>query len=713
MNYLWSATDLALRALESLIASRIHVSGLERLGGGPTLFVANHFTRFETFLVPYVHHKHTGRVVRCLADKNLFHGPLGAYLRQMHAWPTDDPGYKQQIVQDLATGACDWVIYPEGAMVKTKEVAQGGRLFLKTPFHTGNPRTGAAVFALKAEALRWLGKQALADADLATQQELAQLLGTDTLARLAEQSVRLHPVTITYYPLRPGVNLADRAARYFAKRLPPSLDEELKVEGNLLLGGADIDIHYGQPLELDQVVHESWRVQRVLTPASGPTQLLDAVLAAEREPLILDAMQRVYARTAINLDHLVAGTLRQMPVACVRLDHFLRTCLLVAARAVRVHRFRHHPRLLPDLLHELTRGGNPAVTEVLALADHTGVAKRQGDQLCIDRAAFDHPHEFHSLRLHNPLAVIANELEPSVNTVRMIGEAIAMPAQDLDQALADELAAYDAHLLAREVELSGGGVRLMAKERLLGPRDAATGIILSHGYLACPEEVEALGAHLAGLGHRLLLPRLPGHGTAPERLGGVLWQDWQDAYLRAVLRLRLERPDRRIVAAGFSAGGLLALRAAALRTDITGVVTLNTPLRLRDRRAHLAPLVKAWNRGMGWMGATRKLHWISNQQTESPDLNYVRHPPHGLLELLRLMDRTRELLPRISCPVAVLQGDADPVIDPVSAQLIYDRLGASRRPLRYLPATRHGVVRGEGSAAVHAAVAEAVSGLLG
>jgi Acyltransferase len=193
MNYLWSATDLALRALESLIASRIHVSGLDRLGGGPTLFIANHFTRFETFLVPYVHHKHTGRGVRCLADKKLFHGPLGAYLRKMQAWPTDDPDYKQQLVKDLATGACDWVIYPEGAMVKTKDVAQGGRLFLRTPFHNGAPRTGAAVFGLKAEALRWLGRQALESGDAAAQQELALLLGVNDLSTLAEQGVRLHP----------------------------------------------------------------------------------------------------------------------------------------------------------------------------------------------------------------------------------------------------------------------------------------------------------------------------------------------------------------------------------------------------------------------------------------------------------------------------------------------------------------------------------------
>ena len=49
--------SIALRVLEKILGSRFSISGLEKLPKQPTLFVANHFTRSETFFIPYLIYK--------------------------------------------------------------------------------------------------------------------------------------------------------------------------------------------------------------------------------------------------------------------------------------------------------------------------------------------------------------------------------------------------------------------------------------------------------------------------------------------------------------------------------------------------------------------------------------------------------------------------------------------------------------------------------
>ena len=75
----YKATGLGLKLFEKSLRVRLRGEGLENLvDDRPILFVANHFTRFETLVVPYVLYQHMGRQVRTLADHGLFHGARGS-----------------------------------------------------------------------------------------------------------------------------------------------------------------------------------------------------------------------------------------------------------------------------------------------------------------------------------------------------------------------------------------------------------------------------------------------------------------------------------------------------------------------------------------------------------------------------------------------------------------------------------------------------------
>ena len=58
------------------------------------------------------------------------------------------------ILKDLVTGEYDWMIYPEGSMIKSKEIKKDHGFVNYTPSRVGLVRTGSAVLALKSELYR-------------------------------------------------------------------------------------------------------------------------------------------------------------------------------------------------------------------------------------------------------------------------------------------------------------------------------------------------------------------------------------------------------------------------------------------------------------------------------------------------------------------------------------------------------------------------------
>ncbi len=88
MSKMLKTTQIALKMLEKVINAEIHIDGKEYLdlsSQHPVIFVVNHFTRAETFILPYVMYKETNKIPHSLADGSLFHGRFGEFLSSMGA----------------------------------------------------------------------------------------------------------------------------------------------------------------------------------------------------------------------------------------------------------------------------------------------------------------------------------------------------------------------------------------------------------------------------------------------------------------------------------------------------------------------------------------------------------------------------------------------------------------------------------------------------
>lgn len=195
-------------------------------------------------------------------------------------------------------------------------------------------------------------------------------------------------------------------------------------------------------------------------------------------------------------------------------------------------------------------------------------------------------------------------------------------------------------------------------------RGGATGVVLMHGFTASPHEVVWLGQSLAAQGHTVYVPRLSGHGTRPQDLSRVRYEDWIASAFDALHIIRAQ--CERVVMAGLSMGGCLALNVAS-RAAVDGVVAMAAPMKIIGPAPdslrwgkYLRPYTDQTDRGPF-------SEYIKTQQAArgEPVLGRVRYglwSTHGVEHLMRLIEDTRPRLPNITAPVLALYSKKDGVV---------------------------------------------------
>jgi esterase/lipase len=105
-----------------------------------------------------------------------------------------------------------------------------------------------------------------------------------------------------------------------------------------------------------------------------------------------------------------------------------------------------------------------------------------------------------------------------------------------------------------------------------------------------------------------------------------------------------------------------------------------------------------------------KMEFVKNDP-EFPQINYVRNPVSGGYELEKLMRVVESRLQNVTDPALIIQASGDPVVDPVSGQEIFDKLGAKEKHFSRIMADHHGILRGKEADEVNAKVLEFLKGL--
>jgi carboxylesterase len=233
------------------------------------------------------------------------------------------------------------------------------------------------------------------------------------------------------------------------------------------------------------------------------------------------------------------------------------------------------------------------------------------------------------------------------------------------------------------------------------------GVLLVHGFTGSPFEMRPIGEHLRERGVGSVGVLLRGHGTHPDDLLGCRYRDWLGDAEAGLERLLLSH--RRVVLAGLSMGGTIALNIAARRADdprVAGVVAMCAPLRLFDWRLSL---VKVLSRVVRWHAWGKPD--VKDTSAWERLVAYRRFRTPCIREVLGLLQETRALLPRVHQPLLVIQARRDNVVPPVNAEYIFSGVRSARKRLIWLENCYHVVTVDYDAPLVLAAVSDFVAGL--
>ena len=208
------------------------------------------------------------------------------------------------------------------------------------------------------------------------------------------------------------------------------------------------------------------------------------------------------------------------------------------------------------------------------------------------------------------------------------------------------------------------------------------GVLLVHGFTGAPPEMRLIGDYLYHRGITVSAPLLPGHGTYVGDMNRYQWTDWV-AHARQALTELKSNCDT-VFIAGLSLGSLISLNLAAEEEDLAGAILFSPSIKLTSKLIHLTPILKYFIRKV-----KKPLEQYANQVADRQKWTYNERPMAGAHELLKIISHTRTILPKVKCPLLIVDGAKDEIIDPACSRFIYDRVASAEKEILTLPESGH------------------------
>jgi len=696
-NILYNSSNYIIHMVESILDTNIHLHGKKHLlHDSPTLFVANHFTRFETFVMPYIIFSNSDMGVRSLADHSIFVGYFGKFLNKVGTLATNHEHRNEIILGDLMTGRENWIIYPEGAMVKNKKIIKNGEFVLDFLDGKDSVHTGSAVLAMRAELLKLEYSRAQRAGDIIKVAQMREKYFIKPEERTSYRNTVVVPVNITYTPIRPGLNPLMSIGDKFVEKIDERIREELEIEGNLLLN-SEIHIRFDKPIDIAEYLYhakEEMKCQDMECTNISDNELIEYC----RHDLTMQFMDAVYKNILINFDHIFSLVIEYYQEEFIGKYELKRAIFIAARDVVGLKTYHVHHSITDELYKLLIDEADPwfESTLSLALAQHVLVPV-EDDLYKINRSVYEDEHDFHTIRVQNTLRVILNEVSLFPNVSQSVKNNLAKSSHEIKNEVFYIVYNKDQKVYTQDYNRSYS-VSLSKPKDIGAPfilynPEFTTGIVLSHGYKSSPSEIKELAHFLYAKGINVYGVRLKGHGTVSEDLRDSTWEEWYDSFNRGFAAMR--QVNKKLFVAGFSTGGLLAILATARKLNkVDGLVVINAALELQDIRVnYVVPTLNKLNDFLSVFNTG--LEYVESEP-EFPLFNYRRNYIKSLEQLRLLMNECQESLSLVTAPIFIIQGDKDTVVKPESAQKILEKVSSEDKTLESFEFSRHVIVLGEG-----------------
>ena len=195
---------------------------------------------------------------------------------------------------------------------------------------------------------------------------------------------------------------------------------------------------------------------------------------------------------------------------------------------------------------------------------------------------------------------------------------------------------------------------VLAEAEPLSVEAGPVGCLVVHGFTGNPSSMRPIAEAMAGAGHSVEMPRLPGHGTTVEDMNTTSWSDWT-AEVEAAYQ-RLAGRCEKVVAVGLSMGGTLTAWIGAEHPDIAGLVLINAAAEpSEEMRDALAAMLDGGDEYMDGIGS----------DVADPDVTesaYARVPVAALVSMLDGVAGIQDRLGGITAPALIMTSTQDHVV---------------------------------------------------
>lgn len=205
-------------------------------------------------------------------------------------------------------------------------------------------------------------------------------------------------------------------------------------------------------------------------------------------------------------------------------------------------------------------------------------------------------------------------------------------------------------------------------------------VLLLHGFTGTSADVRMLGRFLEKKGYTSHAPHYKGHGVPPEELlvtnPSQWWQDVQNGY-----QFLKEQGYEEIAVAGLSLGGVFSLKLA-MNFPVKGIVTMCSPMTMRT-------LDIMFDGVLDYAKQYKKYEGKTDEQIEL-ELQAIRQQGMpSLKDLQKLVDDVYREIDMIYAPIFVVQATKDDVINPDSANMIYEGVESLKKSMKWYDNSGH------------------------
>ncbi|MAC82661.1 MAG: glycerol acyltransferase [Arcobacter sp.] len=684
-DLLINTNGYVLGLLEKILDANIEVKGRENIPkNNPRIFIANHFTRTEAMLVPYSLFNITGKKVGVIADESLFKSYFGSFLENLGAMSTTNPNRNNHIIGDLITSCKDWMIFPEGRMVKAKDITKIDNNFcVKIDNVCQRVYTGASFFALSSQILR----QNYFNHKIKDSKKFQRKYFVNECSDIKKEETMIVPINISYSKLRTGRNFLLDMAEKLVSQMGDNFKEEIEIESNIILN-SKITIQILKPISTKDILKEYYEKQ------VNQKTIIDSL----RYQVTHELMNKIYESLTINFDHIFILVLSLYPKEQLDLNHFKRLIYLTIEK-IKKEILYLDEEIDKDLIYLISYEKYKKFEEVLELAIKDNIIKIQNDLYFIEKKILLNSHTHHTIRLKNILKVILNEIQINEKVTNIVKTLCNKKNDEIDLELLLLLIEEEKQEFEQDYKIASNNKDLKAKDIgqafHLFNKDSNTCVITIHGFSSTPKEVEQLAKFLNTKDLNAYAPRLAGHGTIPEDLKNTLWQDWYKSVSRAITIASLQY--EKVYVLGFSTGGLLALLSTKkCFVEFQGIICINAALHLNDIRIKtLLPALSFWNDIVKAFNEDEYAKEYVENIAENPEINYDKFYIDAIEQLNILMHKTQKNLEKIKSPILIIQSKDDPVVNPSSAYEIYEKIQSENKTIKIIDSSKHVIIKGK------------------